>query len=162
MSEAYEGGCLCGSVRYKASDQPQRVTMCHCTFCQRFTGSAFLVEPVFRKSDISFSGDACQTYQHRSDGSGKIVTLHFCGKCGTTLYLSFERFPDTFGFCGGTFDDPNWFERSKKNCRHIYTRSIQRGVVVPAGFEAYVQHRLTNDGTPNEPTVYAHAMMLRT
>src|SRR5215831_18948106 len=46
------GGCLCGEVRYKALSEPVRVTICHCTFCQRITGSAFLVEPVFRKEDV--------------------------------------------------------------------------------------------------------------
>ena len=106
MGAVHQGGCLCGATRYEASADPLRVTICHCTFCQRFTGSAFLVEPIFRKSDIAFSGAALKTYDHRSDSSHKRVTLNFCGTCGTTLYLDLERFPDILGLCGGTFDDP--------------------------------------------------------
>ena len=41
MPVVHEGGCLCGDVRYARSPSPLRVTICHCTFCQRFTGSAY-------------------------------------------------------------------------------------------------------------------------
>jgi hypothetical protein len=35
------GGCMCGAVRYEISELPLRVYACHCTDCQRITGSAF-------------------------------------------------------------------------------------------------------------------------
>jgi hypothetical protein len=161
MGPINEGGCLCGGVRYKTTAEPQRVTICHCTFCQRFTGSAFLVEPIFMKADVALSGEAPRTYDHRSDSSGKRVTLNFCDRCGTTLYLDLERFPAILGLCGGTFDDPNWFDRGQGKARHIFTRSMQKGVVLPAGIETYELHALRNDGTPNVPTVFAHAVMPR-
>jgi hypothetical protein len=160
MSISHEGGCLCGEVRYAAAAKPLRVTICHCTFCQRFTGSAFLVEPIFRTEDVAFSGTAPRTYDHRSDSSDKRVALNFCGRCGTTLYLSFERFPGFIGVCAGTFDDPNWFERGPGSCRHIFTRSAQRGVVLPAGLEIYLEHAMQLDGTPNEPRVLEQASMV--
>ncbi|WP_442893976.1 GFA family protein [Bradyrhizobium sp. AZCC 1620] len=112
-----------------------RVTICHCTFCQRLTGSAYLVEPIFRREDVIFHGTPLRTYDHQSDTSGKRVTVNFCGRCATTICLDLERFPDILGLCGGTFDDPNWFDRGQENCRHIFTRSAQRGVVLPAGCE---------------------------
>ena len=156
----HEGGCLCGDVRYRTGAAPLRVTVCHCTFCQRFTGSAFLVEPIFRRQDFVLTGAAPKTYDHRSDGSNKRVTLNFCGRCGTTLYLDLERFPDIVGVCGGTFDDPNWFERNPETCRHIFTRSAQSGVVLPPGMRLFEAHALRLDGAPNEPTMLAHALMI--
>lgn len=161
MTQVHEGGCLCGATRYKATAAPLRVTICHCTFCQRFTGSAFLVEPIFRRGDVSFSGAPLELYQHRSDSSGKRVTLNFCGRCATTLCLDLERFPDIYGLCGGTFDDPNWFARTQENTRHIFTRSIQKGVLLPAGNNTYEAHAVGIDGTPSEPIVFAHAVMPR-
>jgi len=149
---------LCGDTRYKTAADPLRVTICHCAFCQRFTGTAFLVEPIFKKQDVVFSGATPRSYDHRSDSSKKRVTLNFCGRCGTTLYLDLERFPDVLGLCGGTFDDPNWFERSPATCRHIFVRSAQVGVVLPAGMSIYKEHALRLDGTPSEPTIFAHAM----
>jgi hypothetical protein len=159
-SLVHEGGCLCGDVRYRTIAEPVQVTICHCTFCQRLTGSAFLVEPIFRKEDVVFSGIAPRVYDHRSDTSGKRISLNFCGRCGTTLYLDPERFSGILGLCGGTFDDPGWFDRSSAKCRHIFTRSAQEGVILPAGVNTFREHALQLDGTPNQPIVFAHAVMV--
>ena len=43
MAEIREGGCLCGTVRYRVKGNPVRASVCHCTFCKRRTGSAHLV-----------------------------------------------------------------------------------------------------------------------
>lgn len=158
MPVVHEGGCLCGDVRYEILAQPLRVTICHCRFCQRFTGSAYLLEPIFRKEDVVFKGAQARRYDHRSDTSGKRVTLNFCAKCGTTLWLDLERFPDVLGLCGGTIDDPDWFDRNNTHCRHIFVRSAQRDVMFPAGVDLYERHAIELDGTPNEPLVLAHAL----
>ena len=161
MSDAvHEGGCLCGAVRYRVGGKPLRVTVCHCTFCQKLTGSAFLVEPIFHRQDVVIVAGTPKTYDHRSDTSHKRVTLNFCGRCGTTLYLDLERFPDIFGVCGGTFDDPNWFDRGPATGRHIFTRSAQAGVVLPAGVNIFEAHAMQLDGSANEAVVLAHALMI--
>ena len=151
---APEGGCLCGRVRYAVKSPPMRVTICHCRFCQRATGSAYLVEPIFAKSDMDVISGEPKIYAHRSEGSGKMVDVHFCDHCGTKLFLSFERFPDVVGVYGGTFDDPNWFERSPKNARHIFLSVAQLGTVIPAGIACFEEHATTNEGKPIEPRVY--------
>ncbi len=151
----HEGGCLCREIRYAVKAQPSRVTFCHCRFCQRATGSAYLVEPIFGKADLDVISGQPRIYQHRSEGSGKWVDIHFCERCGTKLYLSFERFAAVVGVYGGTFDDPNWFERSAKNSKHIFLSVAQHGTVVPAGIHCFEQHATTNDGKPIAPTVYA-------
>ena len=161
MESDHEGGCLCGATRYSVTGEPEAVSICHCMFCQRFTGSAFLVEPLFKIADVKFSGAELKTYQQRSDRSKRVITLNFCGNCGTTLFAGFEHRPDTIGMCGGTFDDPNWFDRSQGKCRHIFTRSAQKGVFLPPGIDTYETHVTELDGTPNEPTIFAHAVMAR-
>lgn len=155
------GGCLCRSVRYEVRAEPIRVTICHCTFCQRLTGSAFLVEPIFKRTDVTFTAAAPSVYQHRSDGSGKLVAVHFCPACGVHVMLSFERFPEVVGLFGGTFDDPNWFDRGPEKCRHIFTRSAQKGVVLPAGIEIYTDHALAPDGTPNKPVIFSQPVVVK-
>lgn len=156
-----QGGCLCGTLRYRVSEEPVRVTYCHCTFCQRFTGSAFLVEPVFRRTAVTLTRGQTRTYDHTSDESGGRVTLHFCERCSTTLFLEIARYPETYGLCAGTFDDPNWFERTPSNSRHVFTRSSQKGIALPAGVPIYHSRSLNLDGTANPPLVYAHAVMAR-
>jgi hypothetical protein len=150
----HHGGCLCGDARYTVRAEPVRTTICHCRFCQRFTGTAFLVEPIFLQQAVAFcASEPLKSYHHISDESGKRVTVNFCGRCGSTLYLSFERFPDFIGVCAGTFDDPNWFDRGPGSCRHIFTRSAQKGVVLPASVKIYQAHATRADGEANEARV---------
>lgn len=42
MSDSFEGGCACGSIRYVCTAKPVVSFNCHCRACQRFTGSAFM------------------------------------------------------------------------------------------------------------------------
>jgi hypothetical protein len=42
-----EGGCACRHIRYRTSGAPLIVHCCHCTWCQRETGSAFAINAVF-------------------------------------------------------------------------------------------------------------------
>ncbi len=123
----HEGGCLCGAIRYSVKTPPARVTFCHCRFCQRATGSDYLVEPIFEKPALEVIAGKPKTYSHRSEGSGKIVDIHFCAVCGTKLFLTFERFPEVVGLYGGTFDDPNWFEIFRRQCQtHFLKRRTTR------------------------------------
>lgn len=149
-----EGGCLCGNLRFATRADPTRVTFCHCRFCQRATGGAYLVEPIFQKSDVEVTSGTPARYEHISEGSGKLVTVNFCATCGTKLFLAFERFPDVVGVYGGTFDDPNWFPREAGTSKHIFLDVAQHGTVIPAGIATFGQHATKNDGTPVEPEVF--------
>ncbi len=52
-----EGGCRCGAVRYTiAAKRIDAVYCCHCTDCQRWSGSAFSEQAVIREDAISASG----------------------------------------------------------------------------------------------------------
>jgi len=150
-----QGGCLCGAIRYATSSEPVRVTFCHCRFCQRATGSAYMVEPIFQKTSFEITSGTPATYTQASAGSGKRVTVNFCATCGTKLFLDLERFPEIFGVYGGTFDDPNWFERAPQSSRHIFLDSAQNGTVIPAGFSTFRQHAILHDGTPVDPVTFA-------
>lgn len=150
----HEGGCLCGEVRYVVHAAPRRVTMCHCRFCQRATGSAYMVEPIFAKSDFALLAGTPRRYDTRSEGSGKVVHVHFCADCGTKLWLSFERFPDVVGIYAGTFDEPAWFPIEPATAKHIFLGVARPDTVIPASFPTFVRHAMTNDGTPEEPTVF--------
>ena len=156
------GGCLCCAIRYVTKSEPVRVTFCHCKFCQRATGSAFLVEPIFQRSDFDIVTGTPATYVHRSEGSGKLVTINFCATCGTKLFLSFERFPDVIGVYGGTFDNPNWFDRTPENSKHIFLEVAQHGTIIPPDFDTYLQHAARNDGTPVEPIIFEEPRIIGT
>lgn len=149
-----EGGCLCGRVRYATLAKPRQVTVCHCRFCQKATGSAYMVEPIFLKGDFVLLAGAPKTFDQRSTGSGKTVHVHFCGDCGTKLWLSFERFPEVVGVYAGTFDEPCWFPIEPSSSKHIFLGAARSDTVVPAGLPTFVEHVVTNDGAPQDATVY--------
>lgn len=150
----HAGGCLCGALRYEARADPLRVTICHCKFRQRATGSAYMVEPIFRHEDLPVTKGSPAVYALRSEGSGKTVRVHFCQICGTKIYLSFERFPDVLGVYAGTFDDPNWIEIGPDNAKQIFVDAARPDSVLMPGIDVFGQHAMRNDDTPLEPAVF--------
>jgi hypothetical protein len=149
-----EGGCLCGRIRYAALEAPSRVTFCHCRFCQKATGSAYMVEPIFGKEEFTLLSGSPKIYDRVSDGSRKLVHIHFCGDCGTKLWLSFERFPDVVGVYAGTFDDPCWFPIDPASSKHIFLDAARPDSVIPAGLPTFTGHATTADGVAREATVF--------
>jgi hypothetical protein len=119
-----------------------------------------MVEPIFDNDALSVLAGEASIYDHVSEGSGKVVHVHFCRDCGTKLWLSFERFPTVIGVYAGTFDDPCWFAIHPETSKHIYLGVARRDSIVPPGLPTYVEHATTNDGSLCEPTIFAtpHAM----
>lgn len=146
MGDEHDGGCLCGALRYRVIGDPARSNVCHCRFCQRLTGSAFLVEPIFPKTQVSYIAGRPMTYAHVGE-HGRRLSVHFCGHCSTKVGLTFERFPDHVGVCGGTFDDPTWFPI----LRHIFTESAVPWIRYPADVDCFSQHAIDAHGAPTQP-----------
>ncbi len=49
----YEGGCFCGSVRYRAEAEPLRVMHCHCTICRRVSAAPVVTWIAFPLDKLS-------------------------------------------------------------------------------------------------------------
>ena len=52
-----EGGCTCRAVRYRLLSRPLFVHCCHCTWCQRETGSAFALNAMIEADRVVCSGE---------------------------------------------------------------------------------------------------------
>lgn len=143
----HAGGCLCSALRYETLAEPDRITFCHCRFCQRATGSAFMVEPLFRVEDFRMTKGEPTIYALQSAGSGKTVRVHFCPACGTKLYLSFERFTECYGVYAGTFDDPDWFAMRRDNTKQIFIGVARPDTILHPGIPSFREHARLNDGT---------------
>ena len=113
-----------------------------------------MVQPAFFREKYRIVNGEPAKYDIKSGGSGKVITVNFCKKCGTKLHLEFERFPNAIGVYAGTFDDPNWFEQTPANTKYIFLESAQKGTVVRAGYNTFEQHSRLNDDTPLSPTVH--------
>ncbi|MCX7179165.1 MAG: GFA family protein [Proteobacteria bacterium] len=135
MSVTHEGGCACSAIRYRVSGQPAIAQACHCSFCQRRTGSAFGIVAAFKEAQVEITGPALTVYAHRSDESSRWLRCHFCSRCGTTVLITLEKNPGVSVIPGGTFDDPGWL----KLTRHTWTRSAHDWIVFPPDVEVRVQ-----------------------
>ena len=157
MSFVLDGGCLCGAVRFHVNQPPIRTFVCHCTFCQRMTGSAFYVNSVFPVDAVEFNAGDVRKYEHTSDGSGKKVYVEFCPVCGTTIGLTFERWPDFRAVSRGCYDNPNAVDISS----NIWTQSAQSGVALAADVDCFARARLTLEGGTEHPSRYPKPVMAR-
>ena len=52
MSHLHTGRCQCGAATYEIGADPIVVYACHCTICQRQSGSAFAMAAVFDRGGI--------------------------------------------------------------------------------------------------------------
>jgi hypothetical protein len=66
--------------------------MCHCSACQRRTGSTYGAQARFPRAQVSITGRSSQ-YVRTAD-SGNQVHFHFCPDCGATVHYSLQQFPD--------------------------------------------------------------------
>jgi len=143
MSNRHEGGCVCGSVRYVTNGDPLRVVVCHCAWCQRRTGTAFAVEPVFNEEQVEITGGRLTKYRHISDESGRWLDLEFCPRCGMNIGFTLEWRPGVRAVDAGTFDDPSWIRADRHQFRYIFLRSAQKWSEVPDGAKRYEKHFAT-------------------
>jgi hypothetical protein len=80
MSNVLKGTCLCGGVEYEVRD-PEGMAVCHCTRCQRWTGSSLtgvVVDP--SNFEVTKGQDLIKRYE------SEFAPRHFCSNCGSSLY----------------------------------------------------------------------------
>ncbi|TDX88796.1 hypothetical protein EDE05_101105 [Neorhizobium sp. R1-B] len=83
------GRCHCGHVTYEAELDPQRVSICHCTDCQKLTGSPFRVTAVVPEGDFKLTGNPPKQYRKTAE-SGRGRLQYFCPECGSQLFVNGE------------------------------------------------------------------------
>jgi hypothetical protein len=79
------GSCHCGALRYEAEIDPAMIRVCHCTDCQRFSGSAFRVSVRAMPGSLKLTAGAPRTYTKTAE-SGKPSEQAFCEHCGSHVY----------------------------------------------------------------------------
>ena len=65
------------------------------------------------------------------------------------------------GVYAGTFDDPNWFDRSPVNTKYMFLEAAQEGTIIPAGFNTFHESHTLKDGTPAIPEIYDEPYVIK-
>lgn len=98
------GSCLCGNVQYSTMAAPLMTAVCHCTDCQKQSGSAFSVNVLVPATGFEVFGNSLSSYS-KNGGSGLPVRRFFCSTCGSALYTDAATMPGLFVIKAGTLSD---------------------------------------------------------
>lgn len=96
----FEGGCLCGAVRYRVRLEKAEGYYCHCRMCQLAFGSVFAPWINVALADLTWLAERPKRY-----ASSRIAERGFCGTCGTPLSFHFNDSP-RIDLSIGSFDQP--------------------------------------------------------
>jgi hypothetical protein len=132
MTEALEGGCTCGAVRYRLVSAPMFVNCCHCTWCQRETGSAFVINAIVETSRLEVTrGETLAVATPTESGTPQVI--HRCPSCHVALWSHYGPRTVSAFVRAGTLDQPS----ALKPDAHIFTRSKLPWVNLEGGAPAF-------------------------
>jgi len=106
--------CACGRLTVTVRGEPLTVTICHCDFCQKRSGSVFQTGAQFSPEQIVEISGETQTYNGLEidgvgvAGSDLSIDYHFCTTCGSNVYRTMEGPPAFFAIAVGNFVDPDF------------------------------------------------------
>ncbi|HEV8122510.1 MAG TPA: GFA family protein [Candidatus Polarisedimenticolia bacterium] len=98
------GGCLCGKVRFEITRPLLFAGYCHCTRCQKRTGTAAAVSARIAPGSLRLvAGEEWIKAFRPPDGFAKA----FCSNCGGALWSESQEEPEVKSVRMGAFDaDP--------------------------------------------------------
>ena len=101
MSQLWEGGCLCGAVRFRAEGAPKWTIWCHCQSCRKHSGAPASAFASFHEAAVKVTKGEITKFP-----SSPGVLRGFCSRCGSTLTCQGDRSPGELHFHVGAFDQP--------------------------------------------------------
>ena len=106
------GGCGCGAVRFEVDAPLVSASYCHCTRCQRRTGTAASASARTRPGTFRLVAGSDQVRTWAPEGGFEKA---FCGLCGSALFSRDPGNPETIGVRLGAFDGdpgirPQWHQ----------------------------------------------------
>jgi hypothetical protein len=130
-----EGGCTCRQVRYRMTSRPLFVHCCHCRWCQRETGSAFVLNAMIEADRVVLLNGVPEVVLTPS-ASGKGQKISRCPTCRIALWSNYPGGGDAIRFVRvGTLDNPDLLPPDV----HIYTSTKQPWVVLPEGAAVFAE-----------------------
>ena len=98
------GGCHCGHITYEAEVNPATVRVCHCTDCQKLTGTAFRTNIASLPGTFVLKSGTPKIYIKTAE-SGSKRAHGFCPECGTPIYAAApEPNPSTYALRLGAIE----------------------------------------------------------
>lgn len=152
-----EGGCTCRSIRYRMLTAPVFVHCCHCRWCQRETGSAFVLNAMIEADRVELLHGQLMLVQTPSN-SGRGQKIHRCPTCHVALWSNYSGAGDAVHFVRvGTLDDPDALPPDI----HIFTSSKLPWVVLPTNVPCMPEYYDAKQYWPEESLKRREALRAR-
>lgn len=100
--KVYEGGCLCGNIRFVATGPALKPHTCSCRLCQRHSGALTQMWVEFSSDQVEWTGAGGEPAKWRSS---EWSSRAFCPVCGSTIGAIDDK--PTVALVLGVFDSPN-------------------------------------------------------
>jgi len=100
-----DGSCHCGSIRFSAEVDPSKVMVCHCTDCQKLTGSAFRVVVPAPIASFVLHGEPTRYVKVAESGAKRVQA--FCPQCGSPVFALAQENPTQVSLRVGGLDQRN-------------------------------------------------------
>ena len=123
ISLPLEGGCQCGALQYELTVAPMTLYACHCTNCQKQTGSAFVLSTIIPEMAFSFTKGTPAKTEWKSD-SGNARFGYYCRDCGNRIANGQTPSIGFLSLRAGTFEDTSWVRTGG----HIWVKSAQKWI----------------------------------
>ena len=101
------GGCLCGAVRYAASEHSGG-GHCYCVDCRRSSGTSHCSHMMVPEQSFAVTGEV--RFFDKPADSGNVVGRGFCPACGSAVYSTNSGMPGMVFVRASSLDDPGAFE----------------------------------------------------
>jgi hypothetical protein len=113
----YEGGCLCGNIRFVATAPVSKPHTCSCKMCQRHTGALTVAWVEFLKDSVEWNGPSGAPTTWRSSGWSSRA---FCNACGSSIGAIDDK--PTIALLLGAFDSANRKELASTSHAYVGPR----------------------------------------
>jgi hypothetical protein len=141
-----DGGCDCRHVRYRMATRPLFVNCCHCRWCQRESGSAFVLNAMIEMDRIGLLAQPPELVDTPSE-SGQGQKIARCPRCRVAVWSHYAGAGPAVAFVRvGTLDQPDHLPPDI----HIFTASKQPWVVLPAATPAFAEFYKASEIWPQE------------
>ena len=125
MNIPISGSCQCGAVTYSVNAEPLFTYACHCSSCQKRTGSAFSLGLIITTAALDLKGTL--TAWQRVSEQGNTNTRYSCASCGNIIYGIGDSNPELAKLQAGTLEDTRAVEPEV----HIWTSRKQPWLTLP-------------------------------